>query len=176
MSDIEKLIPEFYRELRTIAAALMKQERHNHTLQPTALINEAYLKMANLDSIDFSDRKRFFGAAAQTMRRLLIDHARGKRRNKRGGEHERVTLQEALAADGTSKDSDLDILALNEALTKLQELNPEHAQIVELRYFLGLTLAETATVLDVSTSTIERSWRAAKVWLRHEIKNDTHGD
>lgn len=159
------VLPLIYKELRALAAGYMRQERPNHTLQPTALINEAFLRISDRDDVDWSDRRSFFAAAAQAMRRLLVDHARSKGRDKRGGGHERVPLQDILALTGVDWEQQLDLIGLDEALDKLAAINADHVRIVELRFFAGLSVEETASAMGISVSSVERGWRTAKAWL-----------
>lgn len=157
----EELLPMVYAELREVAGAYMRRERANHTLQPTALVHEAYLKLAGVREADFNNRVHFFGAAAQAMRRILVDHARRQKAAKRDAEGRTVDLNESTA--GIDLRSDL--VALDEALGKLAETAPEPAKVVELRYFGGMTVEETAAFLQVSTSTVKRHWIFARAWL-----------
>ena len=164
----KELLPMAYLELKRIAANQMKNEREGHTLQPTALVHEAYLRLAGPDGKerDWKSRGHFFSAAAEAMRRILIDHARKKSTLKRAGDQIRTTWneEEFEAAEPSER-----VLLLNEALDRLEEQNPEFARIVKLHYFAGLSIPETAAALEVSPSTIDRKWRAAKTWLYREI-------
>ncbi len=162
----DKLISAVYRQLRQLAAAYLRKERPDHTLQPTALINEAYLKLFAGQPVEWRDREHFFAAAAQSMRRILVDHARGRQRDKRGGAREKVTLEERLVP---ACEREVDLLGLDEALAKLSRFNPGHAHLVELRFFAGLTTKQAAETLGVSTSTVERDWRSARAWLLREL-------
>jgi RNA polymerase sigma-70 factor, ECF subfamily len=162
-----KLIPLVYSELRRMAAGYMRRERTGHTLQATALVHEAYLKLLGQRSVDWQNRAHFFGIAAQVMRRILIDHARGHVRDKRGGGREAVPLDEALVF---SPERSKDFLVLDSALDRLAEVDPRQARIVELRFFGGLTVEETAEVLSVSPKTVKRDWSVAKAWLHGELK------
>ncbi|MCB9524535.1 MAG: sigma-70 family RNA polymerase sigma factor [Myxococcales bacterium] len=160
-----QLLPLVYDELRRRAGALMRRERAGHTLQPTALVHEAYLRMIRQEEA-LAGRSHFFALSAQMMRRVLVDHARGRGRHKRGGDQIRVELDEKLKL---SVERDHDVLALDEALQRLAELDPRQAQIVELRFFGGLTVAEVAEVLQVSKRTVEAEWTMIKAWLRREL-------
>jgi RNA polymerase sigma factor (TIGR02999 family) len=165
---LDRLVPLVYDELRRIAARYARRERLDHTLQPTALVNEAYLRLADSAAKDWQNRAHFLAVAAQTMRHILVDYARSRQAAKRGGNLARVTLEEALAAP----ERDVDVLALDAALVRLASLDPQLARLVELRYFGGLTIRETAEVLGVSPKTVEREWDAAKLWLRREIAGE----
>jgi RNA polymerase sigma-70 factor, ECF subfamily len=166
-----KLIPVVYDELRHLAAGYMRRERPDHTLQPTALVHEAYVKLLAQRSVDWQGRAHFFGVAAQLMRRILIDHARGHLRQKRGGEHQKVSLDEALVF---SEQQSGEILAVDESLKRLQKIDPRQARVVELRFFGGLNIEETAEVLKVSAKTVKRDWSVARAWLYADIKK-CHG-
>ena len=158
----EQLIPLVYQELHRLAHQYMRRERAGNTLQTTALINEAYLKLVDYKKMRWQDRAHFFAVAAQVMRRILVDRARGRQCDKRGGAAQRVSLDEAadLALEHAP-----DLIALDDALTKLATVAPRKVRIVELRYFGGLNLEETAEILGVSSPTVQREWRAAKAWL-----------
>jgi RNA polymerase sigma-70 factor, ECF subfamily len=161
-----KLIPVVYNELRHLAAGYMRRERPDHTLQPTALVHEAYMKLLAQRSVDWQGRAHFFGVAAQLMRRILIDHARSHLRQKRGGEHPKVSLDEALVF---SEQQSGEILAVDESLKRLEQLDPRQARVVELRFFGGLSVEETAEVLKVSAKTVKRDWSVARAWLYADI-------
>jgi RNA polymerase sigma factor (TIGR02999 family) len=163
----EELLPLIYRELRRQAANYLRRERPGHTLQPTALVHEAYLRLIDQRDVQWQNRAHFFGIASQAMRRILIDHARAKGRNKRGGPLARVPLEEDHAVQGTF---DVDILALDQALERLTKLDERQARIVELRYFGGLGVEETAEVLSISPATVKREWTMAKAWLFNQLK------
>jgi RNA polymerase sigma factor (TIGR02999 family) len=154
-----------YEELRRLAAHYLKRERGNHTLQPTALVNEAYLCLAKQDGVRWRNRAHFLAIAANTMRRVLVDHARERGALKRGGDQRRVTLHSSIALG----DRNVDILALDEALRKLSAFDPAGARTVELRFFGGLTVEETADAMEVSPATVKRIWTAAKAWLYREL-------
>ena len=166
-----QLVPLVYKELRRLAAHYMRQEREGHTLQPTALVHEAYLRLADQQHMTWQSRAHFLGIAAQSMRRILIDHARGRVRVKRGGERERVDLDEERVFLGErSPEQSGKLLALDEALDRLAEIDPRQGRIVELRYFGGLTVEETAEVLGISPKTVKRDWSVAKAWLHAELQ------
>ena len=163
---LEELIPLVYDELRRLAARHLSRERPAHTLQPTALVHEAYLKLVDQKRVTWKNRGHFFAVAAQTMRRLLVDHARRLEADKRGSA---MTLVPLEAVDAATPAREADLLALDRALEKLASLDATQAKVVELRYFGGLTLEETADVLGASVSTIGRSFRMAKAWLYREL-------
>jgi RNA polymerase sigma-70 factor, ECF subfamily len=163
---LDALIPIVYEELRRQASRYLRRERPGHTLQTTALINEAYLRLVDQKSMRWQNRAQFFGIAAQLMRRILVDHARAKQRAKRGGSDVRVSLTDATSI---TKDPDLDLVELDEALTRLAEIDPQQSKIVELRFFSGLNVEETAAALNISATTVKRDWSIAKAWLHREI-------
>jgi RNA polymerase sigma-70 factor, ECF subfamily len=165
-ASLDKLIPLVYQELRRVAHRQMRRERVGDTLQTTALVNEVYLRLVDYERMRPRDRSHFFAIAAQAMRRILIERARSRRSMKRGSGAQKVSLDEA--AD-VSNEQAADLLALDEALTKLAAVDHRKAQVVELKYFGGMTIEETAEALDVSTPTIERDWHLAKIWLHREI-------
>jgi RNA polymerase sigma factor (TIGR02999 family) len=158
-------MPLVYRELRRRAASYLRAERPDHTLQPTALVHEAYLRLVDQRSVSWANRSHFFGIAAQLMRRILVDHARRRQAAKRAAVY-RVT---ATAGDLPSGEHAPELLALDGALADLEKLDPRQARIVELRFFAGLTVEETAEVTGVSPATVNREWRTARAWLRREI-------
>jgi RNA polymerase sigma-70 factor, ECF subfamily len=162
----EKLMPLVYEELRRLAAKYLRRERANHTLQPTALVNEAYLRLIDQREVEWQNRAQFFGLAARLMRNILVDHARSHQAAKRGGEHYSVSLSRA---DRVSAASAIDLVALHETLERLTTHDPQKSNIVELRFFGGLTIEETAEVLDISHATVERDWKMARAWLRREL-------
>ncbi len=165
----EKLAPRVYEELRGLAESAMRRERAGHTLQPTALVHEAFLKLAGQDHANWENRKHFYGAAAEVMRRVLVNHALARKAAKRGGGLQPQPLDElSVAFEGESAD----LLALDEALQRLSSMDGQQAKIVELRFFGGLTFPEVADALGVSLSTVERGWRVARAWLLSEIKSD----
>lgn len=161
------LMPLVYDELRRLAKIYLSRERQDHTLQPTALVHEAYLRLIDQTRVEWQNRAHFFGVAAAMMRRILIDYARQSQAEKRGGQAERLALDDALAVADTPA---LDLLALDDALSALAKLDPRQSRIVELRFFGGLTLEETAEVMHLSRATIEREWLMAKAWLYAELK------
>lgn len=161
-----KLVPLLYAELRHIAAALMARERHAATLQPTALVHEAYLRLLGNGHVEWQSRAHFLGAAAQAMRRILIEHARKRLRLKRGGERDRVTLTDGQLQYDANPEQ---LLELERALLKLESRDREMARVVELRYFGGLTVEETAEVLGSSVRTVHRQWAGARAWLHREL-------
>ena len=163
---LDQLLPLVYAELRRIAARQLRRERVGHTLQPTALVHEVYMRLVDQRTVDWQNRAHFFGAAAQVMRRILVDHARRHAASKRGDGLQRVSMDEATelaAQDGIS------VLALDQALERLAAMDQEMARIVELRAFAGMTIEEAACVLNVSASTAKREWRTAKAWLAREL-------
>jgi len=165
-SAAEKLLPLVYDELRKLAAARMAAENSGHTLQATALVHEAYLRLVGCETQQsFRDRSHFFAAAATAMRRILIDNARRKRSDKHGGGRQRESLEDVAAADANDE-----ILALGEALQRLATQDPVKAQLVELRYFAGLTGDQAAEVLGISSSTADRHWAYARAWLQAEVR------
>ena len=163
---LDKLLPIVYDELRRQAARYLRRERVGHTLQTTALIHEAYLRLVDQKSVRWQNRAQFFGIAAQLMRRILVDHARAKHRAKRGGSDIRVSLTDATSV---TKNPDLDLVELDEALNRLAEIDPQQSKIVEMRFFSGLTVEETAVALKISPATVKRDWKVAKAWLHREI-------
>jgi RNA polymerase sigma-70 factor, ECF subfamily len=161
------VLPLVYEELHRRAAAMMRRESSDHTLQPTALVHEAYLRLIDQDRVDWRARTHFFAVASQMMRRVLVDHARGRMRDKRGGSDcVKIALEEGL---GLSTERDADVLALNEALEELGKVDPRQAEIVVMRFFGGLTVEEVAAALDVSKRTVEGEWTMAKAWLRRSM-------
>jgi RNA polymerase sigma factor (TIGR02999 family) len=163
---LDQLIPIVYPELRRIARRYMEKENLQHTLQTSALINEAYLRLVDTQSVEWQDRAHFFAVAAQVMRRILIDHARRYRYGKRGGGATHIALDDVAVIIGEQA---AEFLALDGALTGLAEVDPRKSRIVELRFFGGLTVEETAEVLKISPITVKREWRAARAWLLREI-------
>jgi RNA polymerase sigma-70 factor, ECF subfamily len=163
---LDRLMPLVYDELRRIAGRYMRRERKDHTLQTTALVNEAYLRMVGQQHVDWQNRAHFFAVAASIMRHLLVDHARANGRVRRGSNPQQVTLDETAII---SEQKGEELLALDEALTKLNEIDERKVKIVELRYFSGLSGEETAEVLGVSEITIKREWLKAKAWLYREL-------
>jgi RNA polymerase sigma-70 factor (ECF subfamily) len=165
----DELLPLVYEKLRTLARELMVQERPDHTLQPTALVHEAYLKLIDQTRAHWRDRAHFFSVAALALRRILVDHARGHERAKRGGGRTKLQLDEGLIA---AYEQTVDLLGLDDALARLAQQDAQRARVVELRFFAGLSTDETAAVLNVSTRTVERQWRYARAWLFRELKDD----
>ena len=163
--SVDALIPIVYEELRRLAHHYMRGERAGHTLQTTALVNEAYMRLAGIEQIEWRNRGHFFAMAATVMRRVLVDHARERGRDKRGGGLVFTTLTEHAITSSPA----IDVLALDEALDRLADLDPQQARIVELRYFTGLTIEETADALDVSPATVKRDWTWAKAWLYQRL-------
>jgi len=164
---LDKLMPLVYEELRRQASRYLRKERLNHTLQTTALIHEAYLKLIDQRNVEWQNRSHFFGIAAQAMRRILVDYARERHRAKRGGNAENLPIEEAAFI--VSKEKSIDLVALDEALTRLAKFDERQARIVELKFFSGLDIDETAEVLGVSNATVRRDWNMAKAWLHQEI-------
>ncbi len=162
----DQLMPVVFEEFRALAASYMAREGRDHTFQPTALVNEAYLRLVDQRQTDWKDRSHFFAIGAQAMRRVLVDHARAKRREKRGGSAQRVALQDDIAL---SPGREEDVLAVNDALERLAQLDPRQARIVELRFFAGLNVEEVAEVLGVSKRTVESDWTMVRAWLRKEL-------
>ena len=166
-SIAERLLPVVYAELHRQAERAMRREGPGHTLQATALVNEAYLRLVDQSRVEWRNRAHFFGVAATVMRRILVDHARARHAAKRGGDVQQLTLSEADAPVDAS--DGVDVLALHEALEHLATLDPVQARLVELRYFTGLTIEETAEALDMSPATVKREWAVARAWLRREL-------
>ena len=167
---LDQLMPLVYKELRRLARHYLRKERHNHTLQSAALVNEAYVRLVDYSNLRWQDRAQFFGLAAQLMRRILIDHARKHHYAKRGGGARRVALDEAALL---SEERASDLVALDDALTSLAEMDPRKSQVVELRFFGGLNIEETAEVLNISSMTVQREWRWAKAYLYREIGKES---
>lgn len=164
---VDALMPVIYDELKKIAAQYLRKERINHTLQPTELAHEAYLKLIDISNVNWQDRAHFFAVSAQVIRHILVDHARARATDKRGGAAEKIVLDEAISF---SKEDDTDVLALDEALKSLAEFDEQQSKIVELRFFGGLTIEETAAVMRLSPATIKREWTLAKAWLFKRLK------
>ena len=163
---LEQLTPLVYGELRRLAARYLRKERAGHTLQSTALVHEAYIRLIDQKNVRWQNRAHFFGVAAQMIRRILVDHARSRQAGKRGSGAPRLSLDEALAAPDKK---DLDLIALDDALSSLAKIDQQQARIVELRFFTGLTVEETAEVLGISPATVKRDWVTAKAWLYRDI-------
>lgn len=170
---MDELVPLIYDELKRQAHRFLRKERRNHTLQTTALVHEAYIRLIGQNSVDWKNRAHFFAIAATTMRRILVNYAKARNRKKRGGPAENLPLDEVLIV-GT-RDRDIDLLALDKSLNELATLDEQQARIVELRYFSGLTIKETAEVLKISPATIKREWRMAKAWLKAELDGGAYG-
>ena len=167
--SVDSLLPLVYQELRRLAASYLRRERPGYTLQPTALVNEAYLRLLKDRPDRWQNRAHFCAIAAHSMRQILIERARARDAQKRGGERARVTLDEALVAGG---DRSIDLVALDEALERLAALDPEQARLVELRFFGGLTVEETAEAMNISPATVKRHWTMARAWLARELAGD----
>ena len=165
---LDRLMTLVQQELRRLARKHMAGERAGHSLQPTALVNEAYLRLIDMHRVGWHDRRHFFAMASRTMRRILVDSARAKGYQKRGGGRQRVTFIESRAV---AREPAYDVIALDAALQALETLDPRKAQVVELRFFGGLTVEETAEVLGVSRDTVMRDWQFSKAWLRREIRH-----
>jgi RNA polymerase sigma-70 factor, ECF subfamily len=163
----ERLLPVVYGELRRLASGYMKNERSGHTLQATALVHEAYIQLVDWENVSWENRAHFFAAAAQMMRKILVDHAREKNALKRGGGVNTIALDDAVSFPNQDK---LDLMVIDEALVELGSFDPQQAKIVELRFFGGLTIPETAHALGISESTVKRDWQIAKAWLFNRMK------
>ena len=172
-SALERLIPLVHRELQQIAQRCMAGERAGHSLQATALVNEAYLRLIDTKDVAWHDRAHFLAVAARVMRRILVDHARARRAQKRGGPATRVTFDEALVVTNAPRE---DFVALDDALEALATFDERKSRVVELRFFGGLSVEETASVLKVSAETVMRDWRLAKAWLQREMRGDSSHD
>lgn len=166
-SALDELLPLVYDALRRLAGSYLRRERPDHSLQATALVHEAYLRLVDQKSVDWKNRAQFFGVSAQIMRRILVDHARARHAAKRGGAGPRLSLS---IADRFIPQKDLDLMALDDALNALAAFDAQQSKIVEMRFFGGLTIEEIAEAIGVSRATIERDWTLAKAWLRREIK------
>ena len=165
---LEKLMPLVHSELRRLAGNYLRRERVGHTLQPTALVNEAYLRLVDQRKANWQNRAQFYGIAAQLMRRILVDHARQHNAAKRGGsDQQRLSI---TSAEALSDKPDLDLLALHEALEELAVVDPQQSRIVELKFFGGLSIEETAEVLNLGHATVERDWKMARAWLRRKLE------
>ena len=166
VAAFDRLVEALYTELHRMARYYMAKERRGHSLQPTALVNEAYLRLVDLNRIEWQDRAHFFAMAARTMRRILVDHARARNNDKRGGGAPRVPLELALEI---SLAPERHLVELDDALRRLEAVHPRKAQVVELRFFTGLSLEETAAALRISVDTVKRDWRFAKLWLLQDL-------
>lgn len=172
-SAYERLVPLVYADLREMAGRYLRRERPDHTLQPTALVHEAYLRLVDQTSARWSNREQFFAIAAQAMRRILVDHARGRDARKRGGDVVKVSLADAGAPEPAAPSAgppEVALVDLDEALHELAGLDPELVKVVELRYFAGLTIEETASARGVSPATVKREWAAARAWLFRRLR------
>ena len=172
-SAMARLIPLIYDELHAIAAREMRRERPDHTLQPTALVHEVFLRLADKPDLSWESRAHFLNIAAQAMRRILVEHARRRKAEKRGGGAERVTLDEEFQAPGQGAP---DLVDLDEALQRLSAIDPRKGRVVELRFFAGLSVEETARLLAISEATVKREWQFAKAWIQRELGNDGRTD
>ena len=166
---LDQLVPVVYDELRRQASRYLRREAEGHTLQTTALVNEAYLRLVDQKNIRWQNRAQFFGIAAQLMRRILVDHARAKHRAKRGGHDVRVTLDDAVAI---AANQEIDLIALDAALDRLAQIDEQQSKVVEMRFFSGLNVEETAEALRVSPATVKRDWNVAKAWLYREMTGE----
>jgi RNA polymerase sigma factor (TIGR02999 family) len=170
---LENLMPLVYSELRRLASNYLRRERQNHTLQPTALVNEAYLKLIDQKTAHWQNRAQFYGVAAQLMRRILVDHARQHQAAKRGGsDQQRLSITSAgqLGGKQLAVEPVIDLLALHEALEELTEMDSQQGRIVELKFFGGLSIEETAEVMGIGHATVERDWKMARAWLRRKLE------
>lgn len=165
---LDRIVPLVYEELRRLADRHFSRERPGHTLEPTALVHEAYVRLIDQKRVTWKNRGHFFAVAAQMMRRILIDHARSRQADKRGGGDEKVTLDDGLGAETPGRA--VDVIALDGALTRLKALDARQAQIVDLRFFAGLTIEETADALETSPASVKREFRSAKAWLFRELE------
>jgi len=162
----DRLFAQVYTEMRARAAGYLRRERKSHTLQPTALVHEAYLELVDQTRVDWRGKVHFLAIAAQAMRRILVDHARRRGAAKRGGDRHRIALDDNLVIESHR---DVDLLALEDALTKLAKLDPRQTQMIELRFFGGLSVAQVAKVMGISKRTVEREWTMVRAWLRREL-------
>ena len=169
-SAVKQLMPLVYDELRALAESYLQQERPDHTLQATALVHEAYIRLIRQEHVEWQSRAHFFGVAAQAIRRILVDHARGHERAKRGGGRQRVRLDEDVAP---AEQRDLNLLALDEAMKKLADFHQRAARVVELRFFGGLSREEVGEFLGISLRTVGADWRLARAWLRRELREES---
>lgn len=163
----DRMLPLIYDELRALAGSFFARQSPGHTLQPTALVHEAYMRLAQAANPNWNGRAHFFAVAAKAMRQILMNHARAQNAAKRGGNWQRMSLDEAVTPPGMSQD--LDLLALDDALTELATLAPRQAQVVELRFFAGMSIRETAAALGLGTTTVEDDWTAARTWLGRQL-------
>jgi RNA polymerase sigma factor (TIGR02999 family) len=166
---LDALVPHVYAELRRQADRYLRRQRAGHTLQATALVHEAFLRLVDQTSVSFRDRAHFFAVASRAMRQILVDHARRRLADKRGGPATRLVLEDGIAS---VQPRGVDLMALDDALRRLEALDPAQARLVELRFFGGLTVEETASVLDCSPATVKRAWSSARAWLYGELKGE----
>jgi RNA polymerase sigma factor (TIGR02999 family) len=166
---LDQLLPVVYQELRRMAGNYLRQENPGHTLQPTALVHEAWLRLIDQARVDWRNRAQFFGVAAQMMRRILVDHAKAKHREKRGGDAVKLSLDDVINLSGERA---ADLLALDDALDELTRVDERKSRVVELRYFGGFTIEEIAQILEVSPETVMRDWKLAKAWLYQQIRQE----
>ncbi len=172
-SALNQLVPLVYGELRRLASSYMRHERPDHTLQTTALVHEAYLQLVGQERAHWENRGQFFGVAAQLMRRILVDHARAHNAAKRGGISPKFSLDEAIIM---ARDRGGDLLAIDELLTRLAAIDPQQARVIELRFFAGMSVEETAQALAISDRTVKRDWAMAKAWMQRELRGRLQGD
>jgi len=165
----EALMPLVYDELRRLARRHLRRERPDHSFQSAALVNEAYLRMVQQKSMQWQNRAHFFGVASQLMRHILVDHARNRRAAKRGGPEPKLTVDSKIAMQ---RKPEVDLIALDDALNKLAALDAQQSRIIEMRFFGGLSIEETATALDISPATVKREWSTARAWLQREMRRD----
>lgn len=168
---LDRLAPLVYEHLRHMARQYMRSETAGHTLQPTALVHEAYIRLVNQNRVNWQNRAQFLGVAAQIIRRLLVDHARGRQRLKRGGGAVKVSWSDRITVP---EPAELDVVALDDALSRLASLDPQQGRIIELRFFGGLSIDETAETLKISPATVKRDWAIARAWLYRELTSDGH--
>jgi RNA polymerase sigma-70 factor, ECF subfamily len=167
---LDRLLPAVYQELRRMAGNYLRQENPGHTLQPTALVHEAWLRLIDQTRVDWRNRAQFFGVAARMMRRILVDHAKAKHREKRGGDAVKLSLDELI---NLSQERTADLIALNDALDELTRIDERKGRVVELRFFGGFSVEEAAQILEVSPDTVMRDWKMAKAWLYQQIRRET---
>lgn len=172
-ASLDQLLPIVYQELRRIAGNYLRRENTGHTLQPTALVHEAWLRLIDQTRVNWRNRAQFFGVAAQLMRRILVDHAKTKHREKRGGDAVKFSLDDVI---NLSQERAADLLALDDALDGLARIDGRKSRVVELRYFGGFSVEETAQILEVSPETVMRDWKMAKAWLYQQIRRETSDD
>ena len=168
-SALDRLMPVVYQELRRLARRHLREEDPGHSLQATALVNDVYIRLVDQKQVNWQNRAHFFGAAARIIRRVLVDHARARHRLKRGGDALRVTLNDEI---NLAVPADVDVVALDDALNRLAQLDPQQERIIELRFFTGLSIEETAEALNISSATVKRDWTMARAWLYRELTSD----